>query len=382
MFDPVDPVLAARPTTGLVAAALTPNDGSDWQRGLAWRSERCPEAVPFDPACGLDGPFGTVEGDEGDSLNYYVPMAFRVVSACATRARQSDEDMARIRRQAEAVTSYMIAREVQDGALTRANPYDTTTGTDATNAYLAGPDAVVEAGTWDPYAGLGRVEELARQAALGMDPFIHMPVRMVPLVANALIREGNLLRTMTGARVVADAGYTGGGVLSAGTAEVQTITITGAPTGGTFTLTWMGDTTGPIAFDATAATVQGELLDLDGVDDDDLAVTGAAGGPWTVTFGAHLGNVAQLTADGSGLTGGVAPAVNIATTTPGVAPAATAGNWIYATGPVQVRLGEIITYEAVDRSFNQHMAVAERLFAATFDRCNIQALEIDVPATA
>ena len=37
--------------------------------------------------------------------------------------------------------------------------------------------------------------------------------------------------------------------------EVQTVTLTGAPTGGTFTLTYGGQTTSGIAFDAAAATV-------------------------------------------------------------------------------------------------------------------------------
>src|SRR3546814_16929381 len=45
----------------------------------------------------------------------------------------------------------------------------------------------------------------------------------------------------------------GGEVISTGTstAEVQSVTITGTPTGGTFTLTFDGETTGPIDFDAT-----------------------------------------------------------------------------------------------------------------------------------
>jgi hypothetical protein len=42
----------------------------------------------------------------------------------------------------------------------------------------------------------------------------------------------------------------------------QKVAITGSPTGGTFTLTFEGDTTGPIAFDATAAEVQTALAAL------------------------------------------------------------------------------------------------------------------------
>ena len=39
----------------------------------------------------------------------------------------------------------------------------------------------------------------------------------------------------------------------------QKVLLTGSPTGGTFTLTFEGDTTGPIPFDATAAQVQTAL---------------------------------------------------------------------------------------------------------------------------
>lgn len=112
----------------------------------------------------------------------------------------------------------------------------------------------------------------------------------------------------------------GGVIISdAGTSEVQTATITGAPTGGTFTLTYSAQTTTPIAFNAAAAAVQTALENLANLVPGDVTVTGSAGGPYTITFNASLGNVVQVTADATGLTGGTAPAVNTATTTPGVA---------------------------------------------------------------
>jgi hypothetical protein len=46
--------------------------------------------------------------------------------------------------------------------------------------------------------------------------------------------------------------------------EVQRITITGTPTGGTFTLTFQGNTTAPIAYNASAATVVAALEALPG----------------------------------------------------------------------------------------------------------------------
>lgn len=105
-----------------------------------------------------------------------------------------------------------------------------------------------------------------------------------------------------------------------GTNEVQSVTITGAPTGGTFTLTYSGQTTGAIAFDASAATVATALKALSNIGDTDVQVTGVDGGPYTVTFIGALGesNTAQMTASGASLTGGTTPSVTIATVTAGV----------------------------------------------------------------
>jgi hypothetical protein len=128
-------------------------------------------------------------------------------------------------------------------------------------------------------------------------------------------------------------GYTKGGnnwgvgpynvVLASGAAnEQQTITITGTPTGGTFTLTFQGQTTSNIAFNASAATVQSALLALSNMHSTDVVVTGGPGPgtPWVATFqGAYANvNVTQMTATSS-LTGGTAPAVTVTTTTPGSA---------------------------------------------------------------
>lgn len=104
------------------------------------------------------------------------------------------------------------------------------------------------------------------------------------------------------------------------TNEVQTVTITGTPTGGTFTLTYSGQTTAPIAFNATAAQVQAALAALSNIGDGDVAVTGGPG-PGTafvVTFKGVLAgtDVAQMTASGS-FTGGSSPAVAVSTTTAG-----------------------------------------------------------------
>lgn len=111
------------------------------------------------------------------------------------------------------------------------------------------------------------------------------------------------------------------GPYSPSTNEIQQIAITGAPTGGTFTLTWDGQTTAAIAYNATAADVQTALEALSNIDAGDVVAAGGAlpATPVTVTFqGQYAGsNVAAMTADDAGLTGGSTPEVAITTSTAG-----------------------------------------------------------------
>lgn len=105
-------------------------------------------------------------------------------------------------------------------------------------------------------------------------------------------------------------------IQSAGAAEAQTLTITGVPTGGTYRLTFDGQQTAAIAYNANAAAIQTALVALSNVDLGDITVTGT--GPFTFTFAGQYQNenVPQITAQAS-FTGGTAPAANMATTTQG-----------------------------------------------------------------
>lgn len=93
------------------------------------------------------------------------------------------------------------------------------------------------------------------------------------------------------------------------TAPSETQHVSTDATGGTFTLSFGGEgPTGSIAYDASAADVQTALEGLSNLDPGDVAVSGAgtATDPWVVEFhGAYEGaDVAQMTGDGSGLSGG------------------------------------------------------------------------------
>ena len=64
----------------------------------------------------------------------------------------------------------------------------------------------------------------------------------------------------------------------------QVVTLGGLGGGDTFTLTFEGETTDAIASSATAATVKTDLEGLAGIGAGNVDVSGAAGGPYTVTF--------------------------------------------------------------------------------------------------
>lgn len=101
--------------------------------------------------------------------------------------------------------------------------------------------------------------------------------------------------------------------------EVQTVTITGTPTGGTFTLSYDGQATAPIAYNAAGAAVQTALEALPGIGVGNVTVSGSASGPFTVTFAGDLGDrhVQTLVGNGASLTGGTDPGVTVVVTTPG-----------------------------------------------------------------
>lgn len=107
--------------------------------------------------------------------------------------------------------------------------------------------------------------------------------------------------------------------LGSGTNEVQSIEIDDDVSGGTFTLTFGGYTTGTIAYNASTAVVEAALEALTSIGLGNVNVTGAA--PiWVVTFAVDLGNtdVALITGNGASLTGGSATDIQIAETVAGV----------------------------------------------------------------
>lgn len=111
--------------------------------------------------------------------------------------------------------------------------------------------------------------------------------------------------------------------IEAGANEVQTITVSGTPTGGTFVINVLGVNV-TLNFDDTAAEVQTAInaaLAVFGTGHTvGVAGAGFPGAAATVTFsGSQVAgrDIAQMTLVTNGLTGGTAPDVAFGTTTPG-----------------------------------------------------------------
>jgi hypothetical protein len=133
---------------------------------------------------------------------------------------------------------------------------------------------------------------------------------------------------ITGGQIMPGLSRTGSGAPVAGTDEVQTLTIGGTPTGGSFTLSFDGFTTAAIDWTATDATLIADVeaalealpnVGTGGISAADGTLTSGIG-TITLTFdGANLAKRVQplITADGAELEG-TDPTVAVAETTPGV----------------------------------------------------------------
>lgn len=115
------------------------------------------------------------------------------------------------------------------------------------------------------------------------------------------------------------------------TTEVQTITMTGTPTGGTFILAFMSQQTAPLKFNATLAEVKEALESLSGIGAGGISATGGPfpATPIVITYAGGNANAAQplITASGAALTGGASPAVSVARTTAGFGLYDPVGQW-------------------------------------------------------
>lgn len=98
----------------------------------------------------------------------------------------------------------------------------------------------------------------------------------------------------------------------AGVNEVQRVSLVGTVTGGTFTLSYRGQTTGALAYNASAATIQTALTGLSTIGTGNVTVSGS--GPWDVTWTGSFAYATpdMITANGGSLTKAGAYPVRVA----------------------------------------------------------------------
>lgn len=113
--------------------------------------------------------------------------------------------------------------------------------------------------------------------------------------------------------------------------EIQSVTITGSPTGGTFVLRFGGQNTSALNWNCTAAQMQTALQNLSSVGPGNALVTGGPGPgtAFTVEFTSALGYASQapITLQTNSLTGGTSPNVAIAETQAGSTWGAISGSY-------------------------------------------------------
>ena len=106
------------------------------------------------------------------------------------------------------------------------------------------------------------------------------------------------------------------------TSDLQTLSISGSPTGGTFTLSFGGNTTAAIPFNAAAGQVEVALKALASIGAGNMVCGGGPlpGTPVTCTFNGTLYGTPQnaITIGANSLTGGSTPTPSVAHTTVGL----------------------------------------------------------------
>lgn len=203
----VTAVTAAAPPHSLVRSAVTTRDGDpNWTRGMHYVPELCggyraisdctAEEVDHDAAAGPSTPV------------LYRPWDLQVQDPCGSTFGYREEEVTdRLRRAADGIESYAIARELWTGELTQQET--AALGGDAeSNLYLTKAPTVLGAGPVSPKRGLGMLEAAVGDAFSGQQAFIHVGREAQPHLPD-LLKTGQLLYTRIDNVVVADAGYTG-----------------------------------------------------------------------------------------------------------------------------------------------------------------------------
>lgn len=212
-LTPIDPPAEPTPqSTGLLAAEPPRAGVAHWEDGVVWQPTTGATWDLFSPCEETD------EGPDVPSreLVPVIPVAYRVRDRSRGR-RGVDLDPDLARRQAEAMTSFALARELWTGEGSARAPRTLPPWLGGAEGYVnphladAARCAVVD-GSHNAVEGLGLLEGAAYEELGGQGvPVLHIPIRVLLAVAEKLTARGSVLYTASGTPVIADAGYPGTG---------------------------------------------------------------------------------------------------------------------------------------------------------------------------
>jgi hypothetical protein len=374
----VDRPEPAGPSLGALFRHVPPTDpDTRWDLG-----------VTFEPLCGTATRWAPCSGAHLTATDVAAPPIFRpfqVVAVYQCSTLGSPEDPGRYERNARAILerhqSNQVENELWTGTLALANSFETPFLTD-------GSATTITSGAVPLLTAYSRLVAGLRSCIGDVTGVVHVsPEVATELLRLAAIRydnTANRFETVFGDLVIAGGGYPGGGNVTN-----TAYTLTSTASGGTFRLTvtdpqsGTAETTGTIAWNASATTVAGALAALSVVDPADIAV---AGGPLptaiTVTFGGgnYAGQAITATVNNAATTGGTA---TLTLSTAGGTPAGDdESTWLYATGPMFTHAGPV-TVEAQDlRSAdwrtNTVTVLAERTVLYAYDTCCLIAAQANL----
>lgn len=369
---PVDAPTPERPLVNLLGAARTPTDNVRWQEGTQYESQSCSRLALADtcePATNAEVRAGVGPDDPTGRLVQAVAVYAVVDYDCIALPNLLDSYRDRVLAALDAELPRAVEHELWTGVIAQAAALP--------SRWLASSDTidVNPAGAVSPNRATGLLERALGDVYSGVG-IIHIPRDVTPYLSHTT-RNGRVIETRAGNRVVPGVGYPGVGV---GIGRPGGVVATPNLAGGT-----LADDTYEYVVTATSAT--GETLPsaqasatvaatVPGTGSVDLtwdAVTDATG---YRIYGRQAGALVLLGTNASGDetftdTGAAAAGPD---TPPTVNTSGTAEDgeaWAYVTPMVTVRVGspEVLDNPTIDRDTNRAHVIARQPFEVSWDGC-------------
>lgn len=219
-LTPIDAPPAAPPRVSILSASTLPDDGdARWQNGVIYSSEACPGIRLLDPCVDADAVVVVEPADPDDTE--IRPVYGEVSYRCQTRGVREEYE-GRARRALALAMPYAIERELATGELAAAAAV--AGAYDDTNPRLQAGAAVTDlnpAGAVPPARALALLENALGDLLRGAVGTIHARRGAAAILPN-VTRDGNVLSTRIGTRVLAGAGYPGAGPDGVDSADGET----------------------------------------------------------------------------------------------------------------------------------------------------------------